>query len=351
MHHESRIIKTILLAVTGGLLFYWLQVPLAWMIGPLSFVVVWSKFSGQTLDFPIHLRNSALVVLGYVIGKAFTVKAADQILSQLPVMLMVTLFILLLSLLLGYVTHRQTGISLSTSMLGSVPGGFSQMVLMSEELADADVSVVSFMHTIRLISVIFIVPYLATQAADGLSLATTSAVVSSPAIFVWTPIPALAVPILGFALLSALICEKIYVPTPFLMGPIIGTAIVALSGVPCPPLPSWLTILCQIAIGAYMGVKIELANIGNWRSLLTYTLLGVAAVIAASLGAGFVLSHYYGYSNVTSFLSMAPGGIAEMSVTGIALNADLSVIASYQLFRLFFILLLTPILFHKIIKL
>jgi hypothetical protein len=345
------VIKTVVLAAAGGILFYWFQIPLAWMIGPLSFVVVWSKFSDQPLDFPVHLRNAALVVLGYVIGKAFTVEAAGQILSQLPVMLMVTIFILLLSMFLGYVTHRQTGISFSTGMLGSVPGGFSQMVLMSEEISDADVSVVSFMHTVRLISVIFIVPYLATQAADGLSIATTSAVASSRAIFVWTPIPAMAIPILGFALLAALICERLSCPTPFLMGPIIGAAIVSLSGVPCPPLPSWLTILCQIAVGAYMGVKIELANLGNWRILLTYTMLGVVAVIAASLGAGFILSHYYGYSNVTSFLSMAPGGIAEMSVTGIALNADLSVIASYQLFRLFFILLLTPVLFRRIIKL
>ena len=99
-----------------------------------------------------------------------------------------------------------------------------------------------------------------------------------------------------------------------------------------------------------MGVKIELASLSNWRILTTYTLLGVIAVIAASLGIAFMLSHYYGYSDVTSFLSMAPGGIAEMSVTGIALEADLSVIASYQIFRLFFILLLTPVMFRRLLK-
>lgn len=99
-----------------------------------------------------------------------------------------------------------------------------------------------------------------------------------------------------------------------------------------------------------MGVKIELASLSNWRILTIYTLLGVVAVIVASLGIAFLLSYYYGYSDVTSFLSMAPGGIAEMSVTGIALGADLSVIASYQIFRLFFILLLTPIIFRRLLK-
>jgi len=347
MHHAITGLKTFLLAASGGLLFYCLQVPLAWMLGPLCAVVTWSQIRKQPQYFPISVRNAALIVLGYLIGKAFTMTAAAQIAAQLPVMLIVTALIVLMSMVLGYITHRKTGISFATGMLGSVPGGFSQMVLMSEEVETADVSVVSFMHTIRLLSVVFIVPYLATQAAGGITVATSTA---ADTLIVWKPVPLNAVPVLGFASLAALFSNRINLPTPFLMGPILGAAMLSMSGFSCPSLPSWLTILCQIAVGAYMGVKIELASLSNWRILTTYTLLGVVAVIATSLGIAFMLSHYYGYSDVTSFLSMAPGGIAEMSVTGIALGADLSVIASYQIFRLFFILLLTPVMFRHLLK-
>lgn len=347
MHHIITGLKTFLLAASGGLLFYWLQIPLAWMLGPLCAVVTWSQIRKQPQYFPISVRNAALIVLGYLIGKAFTVDAAAQIAAQLPVMLIVTALIVLMSMVLGYITHRKAGISFATGMLGSVPGGFSQMVLMSEEVENADVSVVSFMHTIRLLSVVFIVPYLATQAAGGITVATST---TADTLISWTPIPLNALPVLGFASFAALLSNKINLPTPFLMGPILGAAMLSMSGFTCPSLPSWLTILCQIAVGAYMGVKIELASLSNWRILTTYTLLGVIAVIAASLGIAFMLSHYYGYSDVTSFLSMAPGGIAEMSVTGIALGADLSVIASYQIFRLFFILLLTPVMFRRLLK-
>ena len=121
-------------------------------------------------------------------------------------------------------------------------------------------------------------------------------------------------------------------------------------GVDCPSLPAWLTIPCQIAVGAYMGTQIQLEDLANWRILLAYTMLGVVAVLAASLGAAYLLAYFYGYSTVTAFLSMAPGGVAEMSVTGIALQADLSVIASYQLFRLFFLMLMTPMMFRKYLK-
>jgi hypothetical protein len=350
MQQALSTLKIFFLAATGGVLFYYLQIPLAWMLGPLSFVVIRGQIRKQQQEFPLSVRNAALVVLGYLIGKAFTVKAAAQILAQLPVMLLVTVLILLMSLILGYITHRKTGISFTTGMLGSVPGGFSQMVLMSEEIEDADVSVVSFMHTIRLLSVVFIVPYLATQAVGGFVPSGVTTDATANAMISWTPIPGSAFPVLIVALIAALLGNKINLPTPFLMGPILAGATLSLAGVSCPSLPVWLTILCQIAVGAYMGVKIELASLSNWRILTAFTLLGVVAVIAASLGIAFMLSNYYGYSNVTTFLSMAPGGIAEMSVTGIALGADLSVIASYQIFRLFFILLLTPLLFRRWLK-
>ena len=342
------IVKTFALAAAGGVLFFFLSVPLAWMLGPLAAVVLWSQTLKKSVCWPVGLRNAALVVLGYVIGRAFTADAARQVVAQLPVMLLVTTIILGMSLLFGYVTHRRTGVSLATGLMGCVPGGFSQMVLMSEEIADADVSVVSFMHTVRLMSVIFIVPYLATQAAGVAGIAPAAGQSAAGAIF--TALPLQALPLLLLALLFALFARKTHWPTPFLLGPIFGAALASMFGVDCPSLPAWLTIPCQIAVGAYMGTQIQLEDLANWRILLAYTMLGVVAVLAASLGAAYLLAYFYGYSTVTAFLSMAPGGVAEMSVTGIALQADLSVIASYQLFRLFFLMLLTPMMFRKYLK-
>ena len=342
--------NTFLLAAIGGISFYFLSIPLAWMLGPLTLVVIWSQALKRPVCWPCHLRNGALVVLGYMIGKAFTAEAANQMSVQLPIMLLVTVLTLGTSLLLGYLTHLRTGISLSTGLMGSIPGGFSQMVLMSEEIANTDVSVVSFMHTIRLLSVVFIVPYLATQAAvaTGSVVSAQAAVATTTPIF--APMPLNALPLLALALGSALLAHKLNWPTPFLLGPIFGAALASMTGVNCPSLPAWLTITSQIAVGAYMGTQIQVENLSNWRSLFAYTMLGVLVVIATSLAGAYFISYYYGYSNVTAFLSMAPGGVAEMSVTGIALQAELSVIASYQLFRLFFLMLMMPMMFRKYLK-
>ena len=343
------IIKTFFLASAGGVVFYFLHVPLAWMLGPITVVVLWTQVCKRTVYWPVELRQTALIFLGYVIGSAFTAEAARQVAAQLPVMLAVTLSILLVSLVCGYVTHRQAGISLATGLMGSVPGGFSQMVLLSEEIEDADMSIVSFMHTVRLLSVVFVVPYLAAQAA-GSAILPAGRAATPVGYSLFAPVTPDTLPLLAIAFASAFIAKKIFVPTPFLLGPILGTALVSMNGIHCPSLPAWLTILAQIAVGTYMGYGIQLASLTRWRILLASTMLGVAVVIAMSLAVGYFMSSYYGYSNVTAFLSMAPGGVAEMSVTGIALHADLSVIASYQLFRLFFIMLLTPAMFRFWLK-
>ena len=46
-----------------------------------------------------------------------------------------------------------------------------------------------------------------------------------------------------------------------------------------------------------------------------------------------VLSARYGFSLITAFLAMAPGGIAEMSLAGMSMNENVSVILTYQLVR------------------
>lgn len=341
------VFKAFALGSAGGFCFYLLHVPLAWMLGPLATIVLWTQVGKRKIYWSVRLRNSALIFLGYVIGSAFTADAARQMLAQLPVMLAVTASLLAVSMFFGYVTHRQAGVSMATGLMGSVPGGFSQMVLLSEEIESADLSVVSFMHTVRLLSVVFIVPYLATHAA-GLTAAPSITASASNEVF--TAIPAAAIPLLTVGLITAFIAQKIHLPTPFLLGPILSAAFLSTNGVHCPALPAWLIIIAQIMVGIYMGTGIQLASLNRWRILLASTMLGVVVVLAISLGVGYLLSAYYGYSNVTSFLSMAPGGVAEMSVTGIALHADLSVIASYQLFRLFFIMLLTPVMFRKLLK-
>jgi membrane AbrB-like protein len=117
--------------VPGGFLFSFLHIPLPWMLGPLTITLIHHELRGQGTRWPVGLRNTAMIVIGYSMGRTVTVETAEQILINLPEMAAVTLLIVLFSLATGYLTHRRTGISLASGILGSVPGGMTQMILMA----------------------------------------------------------------------------------------------------------------------------------------------------------------------------------------------------------------------------
>lgn len=338
-----------MIAVPGGVLFYFLHVPLPWMLGPLAAVTVYQTATGKELYWPVTLRNTALIALGYAIGRPFSLETGRQIAAQFPYMVLVTLLTVLISLLMGYITHKKTGINLATGLIGSVPGGLSQMTVLAEEIQGADVTVVTFMQTTRLLSVVFIVPFLAAHGLAG-SMTLNNAVVS-PAVN--TALPQ-AETMLIFGLIavgSAFFAGWLKLPTPYLLGPILATGITTVSsGWEAPALPSLVIIIAQVFTGIYMGTSANIASLQNWRVLLPQVLLGAFVVVSASLAAGYMLTYLGVASLVTGFLSTAPGGMAEMGLTAMLLHADISMIVAYQIFRLLVVLLLVPPLIRFVVE-
>ena len=111
-------------------------------------------------------------------------------------------------------------------------------------------------------------------------------------------------------------------------------------------MPSELLKAAQWCVGTYMGLNIPLVALPSWKRLVPLTALSVALLLTATLGIGLVLSNLHGYSLATAFIATAPGGMAEMGLTAMMVHADLSIIISYQLFRLLFILLVIPPFFQ-----
>jgi membrane AbrB-like protein len=116
------------------------------------------------------------------------------------------------------------------------------------------------------------------------------------------------------------------------------------------PLPTWLIAVAQISVGIYMGSNLEVASLTNRRNLFWYTMSGVVSILSFSFVIGFALQLFFGYSLVTAFLGTAPGGVTEMGLTAMMVQADLSVVIAYQMFRLFFVLLVVPLVLKWLLK-
>lgn len=122
----------------------------------------------------------------------------------------------------------------------------------------------------------------------------------------------------------------------FLM-PIIAVIIFKLLGVETPEMPSIVLHFAQILIGAYIGLLLKPSTLHLPLKVLSAGLLSTIAMIALSYGTSVLIADYLELSFATSFLSTAPGGLDQMGLLAAAVNADISVVTVFQLFRLLFI--------------
>lgn len=307
------------------------------MLGPIIAILTYNSINENRACWPVSFRNLGLIVIGYSMGSTINHETTNQILVTLPSIFMVTMLTIIFSVVLGYFTHRQTGISFASGILGSMPGGLTQMVLLTEEIKDTDLTVVTIMQTVRLLAVVFIVPFIATYgiAHPPISPLLTHMNIDQSTLF-------RSLPSVIMAPIGAWLAYRLKLPTPFLVGPIFSTAVAVLFGYEAAPVPRIMLNMAQIFLGIYMGLGITMNSIRQLGKLLPYAIIGAVTLVVFTLLLGFCLTFFIPATLLTNFLSLAPGGMPEMGVTAITLHADIATVLAYQLFRLFFVLLVVP---------
>jgi membrane AbrB-like protein len=126
---------TLILSVAGALVFELISFPLPWILGPLVVLLVTRYFwKGASLYWPLPVRHTGLLILGYFLGASFTVETAQEMVQHFPVMLLMTLLTIGFCILLSFIVAHFSKIEFESVLIGSMPGGLSQMVLLGEEL-------------------------------------------------------------------------------------------------------------------------------------------------------------------------------------------------------------------------
>ncbi|MGK7377909.1 AbrB family transcriptional regulator [Planococcus sp. 1R117A] len=336
--------RTALIAALAGWLFETLGIFLPWLLGPMFTLLLVSQFTKVELYWPKLLRTAGLVLLGVQIGSSFTRDAVLLMWFDLPYMAFMTLSVVILSILLGLLFKKMVNESLATSLLGSIPGGLAQMVVIAEDVKSANITVVTMMQTIRIFMVVTIVPFL-TVFLTGREQGELA-----EQLFTFAPVASLGGLMIGLVLYFGM--KRIGFPAAELLAPILTLAIVqTITGDILIDMPYWLIAIAQICIGASLGLQME--QIGD---KLTFR-LGAAIVLNNVLLISFTVFIAYVLTNwlpdyifLDFFLSAAPGGIAEMAITALATGGDVALITSFQLFRLFFILLVASPIVTYIVK-
>lgn len=338
-------LMTLGLAIVGGILMDAINAPLPWTLGPITAVSLASLVLGRTFHWPLGIRNTALILLGYAMGRSFTIETGHAILSQLPLMLMATIITVLAGIFTAWLMFRHTAINFTSCLLGCVPGGLSQMVILADEIPDADLTAVTIMQTLRMLSVVFTIPFLATHVLPAGGAAAGSSI---PPTFSYETALFFAI----VAIVGAIIGRIIHLPTATMLGPLLATiAFILISGERAPLVPVHAINVAQICVGSYIGCSINLRQLKSYRGMGPVLIGGVLLVLVVSMVMGVLISQLTSASLATTFLATAPGGLAEMGITALVVGADTSTMTAYQLTRLLFIMLIFPYIAKGIVTL
>ncbi|GGB60311.1 AbrB family transcriptional regulator [Virgibacillus dakarensis] len=341
-HLFTQFILTLITAVIGGVLFTLLHVPVPWLLGPMVAVVIGTNVMNRVYVWPSSIRNTGMIIVGYTIGLSMTSTALKQMALQLPTMLLMTLLLMLLCSGIAFVISRFSGSDYSTSLLSSIPGGLTQVIMLAEETKGINLAVVTVTQVIRLMIIVIMMPLLVMIPIFQQGEATVNAPVSATVPANWA---GLFPNIIIFALVCivfALVGSKINFPTAFLLGPLIGTTLLQLSGVEGPKLPPIVVDAAQLMIGTHVGSMLNINQLQNKMRTIGLAIASGVMLVIGGVILSMVLTKLYPISNATSLLSMAPGGMDQMGIIAHEIHADLSIVSGYQLFRTLFIYFAIP---------
>lgn len=336
-----RITVSLVTALTGGTVFKLMHIPIPWLLGPMIAVLIGSNTFKGRYEWPGKIRNAGMIVVGYTIGSSMTAATLLEMSYQLPYMVLMTMLLLLLCACIAFFVSKLSDTDYKTALMASIPGGLTQLIILAEETEGVNLTVVTITQVIRLMMIIVCVPLLVLSpimgqwkdtAATAVSMASASWNGLFPSVFLFAAV----------SIMCALAGNKIKFPTAFLLGPAIGTTILQISGLQGPALPHMIINAAQLMIGTHVGLMLKLDQLTQKLRTISLAVGSGLLLILGALGLSVLLTKLQPVSKSTGLLSLAPGGIDQMGIIAHEIHADLSMVAGYQLFRIFLILFAVP---------
>lgn len=329
--------RFLLFVVAGclGTMLAKMHIPIPYMLGGMITAISYKTFAREkATTWPRKWRDYALMVAGYGIGVNFDTAAWNNFLDELLGVTEATVIAMVVSMIVAVITAKVTREDLLSCIVGMLPGGITMSLLMAEEDKRVNPNVVVVMQLIRLFGVIISVPFLTVwllgAQVDNSVLSATVHTGYHWAIFI------------PLTILGSFIAKKLHLPTPVLLGSILATTIFNIFVGSVQPVPGYLMAPAQVSIGLFMGMLMDIKRIAQTTNILPFALGGTALLVVVSIGVAYMLSDRYGFSLITAFLAMAPGGIAEMALAGLSMGEDVATILAYQLVRVVAINMFVP---------
>jgi hypothetical protein len=325
----------LVVGLAGGALAHAVNMPLAWMLGPMLATFAASLMRAP-IAMPMKIRQPVLVVMGVFLGSSFTPDIIDQV-GQWPWSIAtMLLYVPVITGLTMFYYMRVAGLDLSTAVFASTPGGLTITVLVGSE-SGGNEQQIALLQGLRVMLVVLAAPLIVTYLTGVVP--PTGIGESTRAIVSLREAGLLIV----CAAVGILIARFIHFPSPNMTGAMFSSALLYVTGSVTGVLPHWFVDVALLVLGTSIGSRFITVDAKMLARLAGHGVVSVCIAVVASGIMAWILSHALGLEFVSVMLAFAPGGVAEMSLIAIAMNIDPGFVALHHLSRIFEILLVMPL--------
>lgn len=311
----------------GGYAFSALRLPLPWMLGPMAILTVASLLKAP-IAAPAVIRPPMTAVIGVMLGSSFRPEVFAQLGGWLVTMAGLLLFVAVSAVACIVYLHRIAGLDRETAYFAGMPGGLVEMIELGEQRG-ADARAIALAHSARILMIVMTLPFL-VQWLEGVSLGDRGRLGQGLATTGWWGLELLVVCALGGAWLG----RRLRLPGPYLIGPMIASAVVHVSGLTDFVPPREIVNTAQLVLGTVLGCRFAGTRPSEILRVLKIALGSTVILLAVTVAFAWVLGRLAGHGVVPVMLAYSPGGLAEMSLVALAIHTDVAFVAAHHIVRI-----------------
>lgn len=324
---------TLAIGAVGGLIASRVGLPLPWLMGALIATALAAgsglRVAGGRPAFPETPREVCVPVVGVLIGATFTPATMAGVLDWWPGLIAVALFVPAALLTNFLLFHRVAGFSRPTAFFGGMPGGLIDAIELGVENG-ADPRAITVLQFARIVVTVVTVPLLfaalegqAVGSAAGATVGGGAPVGLRDALILFSA-----------GLFGYLAAKRLHVPAGRIVGPIFASAFVHGVGLTEAAPPPALVSAAQLVIGVGLGLRFTGLTGRELRRYFSFSMLSVASMLAlGGVFAGLTATLGVAPADIM-LLCFAPGGLVEMGLIALSLNANPIFVTAHHLVRI-----------------
>lgn len=329
------------LAALGAAVFYALNLPLPFLFGPMTTCLL-GALAGVPLRGLGQISVGARTILGVAVGASVTMAVVAELPRMVGTLALIPAYIALIAAVGVPFFTKLCGFDRMTAFYAAMPGGLQDMVIFGQE-AGANVRTLSLVHATRVLIIVSLVPLLLNTLFDrSLDQPIGEPVADMP---LWD---------LGLMAVAALVGwkggERLGLFGASILGPMITTAVLALSGLITHRPPAEAILIAQFFIGIGIGVHYVGVTLSELRRVVLSAMAFVAVLALLTAGFTEAIVALRLAPSVEAFLAFAPGGQAEMTVLAIVAGADLGFVIVHHLTRIVLVIVGAPLVARMFLR-